>query len=111
MKTNRCTTLFYSMTQIVRRTSGMLCCIIALTCIISCSSSHHTSGHYHSVHTYQGANDQYGHQYHGDSLELFALQAIIIGAIYIIPPVLEAIGEAIDEIFVGIGLKEREPRY
>jgi hypothetical protein len=86
----------------------MLCCIIALTCIISCSSSHHTSGHYHNVHSYHGPN---GQEFHGDSLELLALEAIIIGAILIVPPVLEAIGKAIDEILVELGLKKNGPTF
>ena len=63
------------------------------------------------MHTYQGTNDLYGNQYHTNSLEAVAAQAIILGAIMIVPPVLEAIGEVIDEIIIGIGLKEREPRY
>jgi len=108
MNLNRHITLFRSIPQIAKRTSGMLCCIIALTCIISCSSSHHTSGHYNNVHSYHGPN---GQEFHGDSLELLALEAIIIGAILIVPPVLEAIGKAIDEILVELGLKKNGPTF
>jgi len=111
MNTNSDPAFFYSITQKAKRCAGILCCVFALTCIISCSSSHHTSGHYHSVHTYQGANDSYAHRYnHGNTADALIFEAIIIGAILIIPPVIEAIGEVVDEILVGIGLKQREQR-
>ena len=34
-------------------------------------------------------------------------QLVCIQAVVVIPPVLEAIGEVIDGVFVGIGLKEK----
>jgi len=73
----------------------------------SCSSSQHATSHYYSTQTYHEPNNFDRHQYHGHSFESFVLEVIIVGAILIIPPVIEAIGEAIDEIFVWIGFKNQ----
>jgi len=54
-------------------------------------------------------DSEYGHQPYGHSLEILAIEVILLTAIVIVPPVLEAVGEFIDGILVEIGLKKYEP--
>lgn len=54
---------------------------------------------------------EYGHQRYGHSIEAFAIDVILLTVIAIVPPVLEAVGEFIDGIFVEIGLKKNGPNH
>jgi len=54
-------------------------------------------------------NSEYGHSQYGHSLEILAVEVILLAAIVVVPPVLEAVGEFIDDVFVGVGLKEKKP--
>lgn len=54
-------------------------------------------------------NSEYGHSQYGHSLEILAVEVILLAAIIVVPPVLEAVGEFIDDVFVGVGLKEKKP--
>lgn len=103
------TNLIHAFVQEVKRTTGTLCCVLVLFCVISCSS-HNTTAHYHGSHMYTHTMDsEYGHQRYGHSLEFLAIEVILLTAIVIVPPVLEAVGEFIDGILVEIGLKKYEP--
>jgi len=108
MQKTTLTNSIHAFVQKAKRTTGTLCCVLAVFCVISCSS-HGTRAHYHGSHTYTHMNSEYDHSQYGHSLEILAVQVILLAAIIVVPPVLEAVGEFIDDVFVGVGLKEKKP--
>ena len=95
--------------QKMKKHSGLLCCVAALLFVISCSS------HRSTAHSGNCSNVHLGHSTpvtftsdHG-SFEVLAMQAIFITAVLVVPPIIDAVGEFLDDVFVAIGLKEREP--
>lgn len=96
--------------QKMKKHCGLLCCVASLLFVISCSSNRSTahSGNYSNVHL--GHSPVTFTSDHGP-FEVLAMEAIFITAVLVVPPVIDAVGEFLDDSLVAIGLKEREPIY
>jgi hypothetical protein len=95
--------------QKMKKHSGLLCCVAALLFVISCSSHRTTAHSGYNSHVHLGHSTPIAYTSDHGSIEVLALQAIIIAAVLVVPPIIDAVGELLDDVFVAIGLKEREP--
>ena len=97
----------------MKKQSGLLCCVAALLFVISCSSHRSTADSRNHSNVYLRHSTPVAFTSdHGS--EVVVVQAIVIAAILVLPPIIDAVGEFLDDVFVDIGLKEREtfsPRY
>ncbi len=110
MKKTKQSILFCLISRKVRHSTGMFCCALALVCLMSCDSTRRTSSHrngnnFYNTYRISQTNNR-STTIEGGAREL-GIFAILVAAVVVIPPVLEAIGEVIDGVFVGIGLKEK----
>ena len=93
--------------QLVKKHTGLFCCLLALFVLINCSS-HRTSSYRdtHALYPHLGSH----HHFSNDARAL-GIYALILVAVAVVPPALEAIGEALDGVLIEIGLKERNAEY